>query len=52
MDDRNMKEVRFDQYCKSCKYEELDEKFDPCNECLEYGYLENTRKPCKYEEKE
>lgn len=31
-------EVDFKKYCKTCKHKELGEKFDPCNECLDYGY--------------
>jgi hypothetical protein len=43
--------VDFKKYCKTCKHKELGEKFDPCNECLDYGYNLNSQKPMKWEEK-
>ena len=51
MTDENLKEVRFDKYCETCKHSELKEKFDPCNECLEYGYNIESAKPIHYEPK-
>lgn len=45
------KEVYFDQYCKTCEHEKLEEKFDPCNECLDYGYNSESHKPMMWEEK-
>lgn len=30
-------EVNFEKYCKTCQHKELEEKFDPCNRCLEHG---------------
>ena len=47
-DDR---EVDFNKYCKTCKYEALYEVEDPCNECLDEPYNEYTDKPVKWEEK-
>ena len=44
-------EVDFKKYCKTCKYEKLGEKFDPCNECLDYGYNLNSHKPIMWKEK-
>lgn len=44
-------EVDFKKYCETCKYEKLEEKFDPCNECLENGYNLNSHKPMMWEEK-
>lgn len=44
-------EVDFKKYCKTCKHKELGEQFDPCNECLDYGYNLNSRKPIRWEEK-
>lgn len=46
------KEVRFDQFCKTCKYEKLDEAKDPCNECLEDFMNLYSSKPVNWEEKE
>ena len=28
------KEVYFNKYCETCEHKDLDEKFDPCNDCL------------------
>ena len=39
------KEVDFKHYCQKCKYRDLQEKMDPCNECLEVGMREGTNKP-------
>ena len=44
--------VEFDKYCAACKHEELDEKFDPCNECLTVPARYGTSEPEKWEEKE
>jgi len=44
-------EVNFEKYCKTCQHKELEEKFDPCNRCLEHGCNLNSRKPIMWEEK-
>lgn len=49
---RDFKEVDFEKYCPKCKYGPRDEKYDPCNECLEYGALECTERPFLFEKKE
>ena len=36
-------EVNFEKYCKTCQHKELEEKFDPCNRCLEHGCNLNSR---------
>lgn len=52
MDDiRNDKEVFFYLYCKKCKYKDVPEVDDPCNECLCYPKNVNSHKPVKFEEK-
>lgn len=43
-------EVMFVNWCKKCVHRNLDEKMDPCNECLEQPYNENTTKPIYFEE--
>ena len=43
--DTELKEVRFDIYCGKCKHQMKDERLDPCNECLDIGYRENTHVP-------
>lgn len=48
----NRKEVRFDIWCAKCKYKDLDEKYDPCNDCLDEGGREGTIKPLYFEKKE
>lgn len=44
-------EVNFEKYCKTCQHKELEEKFDPCNRCLEHGCNLNSHKPVMWEEK-
>ena len=50
--DENYQEVYFDQYCKTCKYEKLDEAESPCNECLEEFVNLDSHKLVKWEGKE
>ncbi len=45
------KEVYFDQYCKNCKYKDLKESDDPCDECLNEPVNLYSHKPVKWEEK-
>lgn len=47
----NYKEVYFNLYCDSCKYKDLDESHDPCDECLENGANLYSHKPVKWKEK-
>lgn len=47
----NMKEVYFDQYCKTCKHEKLKENEEPCDECLAEGARPESHKPARWEEK-
>ncbi len=45
-----MKEVRFDLWCKNCKYKK-DSEFDvnsPCFECLVHPGLLDTTRPINY----
>lgn len=44
------KEVYFCDYCNLCKYRDLDEIMDPCNECLTIAYNENSHKPTRFVE--
>ena len=46
------KEVRFDLYCKTCRYYELAESEDPCYECLENPVNCYSHKPVNWEEKQ
>jgi len=59
MGESELKEVRFDKYCKTCKHyahkfpnEDFSfEAQEPCNTCLEVGMREGTEKPEYWEEK-
>lgn len=46
------KEVYFHIYCQKCRYRELNESQDPCEECLSYPVNEYSHKPVKFKEKE
>ena len=46
------REVEFYIFCPQCKYDDREEKFDPCNECLETGMREGTSKPAYFEPKD
>ena len=46
------KEVYFHEYCKSCKYANLKDTEDPCNECLGEPMNLHSHKPIKYEKNE
>lgn len=50
--DYDLRIVEFGTYCKTCKYEELKENEEPCDECLDMPYNEHTSKPINWEEKE
>lgn len=42
------KEVRFDKWCRSCKYRFRNETEDPCNNCLDNPSNEDSTKPVEY----
>ena len=48
--DEGMREVYFNQYCKTCKHFELPENKEPCDTCLAAGANFQSHKPSKYEE--
>lgn len=50
MYDDNMKEVRYDIYCERCKYHDLPETDDPCDECMKEPMNWGSEKPCMYSE--
>lgn len=39
---------KYFEYCKTCKYKDLDEAEEPCNECLTFPVNIDSRKPIKY----
>jgi hypothetical protein len=49
---KNTKEVYFDEYCKTCKYESLKDYEDPCNDCLDYPWNSDSHKPVEWKEKD
>jgi hypothetical protein len=44
------KEVLYSEYCSKCKYRDVEESEEPCNECLEYCSNWNSHKPLLFEE--
>ncbi len=46
------KEVRFDLYCKKCRYFDTQDYEEPCNECLENPAMQDSHKPMHFEEKD
>lgn len=50
--DEDYREVDFETYCKACKYKNLSENKDPCDECLDIPINLNTTRPIKFEAKE
>ena len=48
--DEEYKEVYFDEYCKTCKYLNLDETEKVCDECLSEPTNLYSHKPINWEE--
>ena len=46
------KVVDFKTYCKTCEHKDLEEKFDPCNDCLAEPMNANSDKPVYWKEAE
>lgn len=46
------KEVRFDIYCGQCKHYEKKESEDPCWDCLNQGWNDDSQKPLYFDEDE
>lgn len=44
--------VNFRLYCPKCKYYDLKQDEEPCNECLENPTNQYSTKPVMYKEKE
>lgn len=49
--DSEIKEVRFDKYCESCKNWNDGKELPVCDECLEKFTRRGTEKPLKWEKK-
>lgn len=43
--------VRFDIWCKKCKFKDKSEEDDPCFDCLAETVNFESTKPVKFEEK-
>lgn len=50
--DEELREVDFETYCKTCKYEKSLEIDRPCCDCLEEPVNLYSRKPVKWETKD
>lgn len=50
--DNDMKEVYFDQYCKTCIHKNLKEDEKPCDSCLEEPVNLYSHKPVRWEGKD
>lgn len=46
------KEVYFHEYCKTCKYRDIEDWKDPCNPCLANPCNIDSHKPTYYEKDE
>ena len=45
------REVYFDQYCNKCLHYKKKGSEDPCNECLNNPYNEDSHKPVMFKER-
>ena len=51
LEEPNYQEVRFDNFCKTCRYKDLPESESPCFECLEEPMRYYSDTPVKWMEK-
>lgn len=51
LEEPNYQEVRFDYFCKTCRYKDLPESESPCFECLEEPMRYYSDTPVKWMEK-
>ena len=49
--DDNYKEVYFHEYCETCKFKDVKDTDDPCNECLGEPANLHSHKPVNYKPK-
>lgn len=47
-----IKIVEFDKWCPKCEHWEKREDEDPCFDCLNQGWNEDSHKPILYKEKD
>ena len=50
MDINGMQEVYFDEYCQTCKYKNVKDHDDPCNECLDNPTNKHSNIPINWED--
>lgn len=43
--------VDFEKYCALCKYKDIADSEEPCNECMTNCVKENSSKPVNFKEK-
>ena len=44
-------EVDFEKYCKTCEHKDLNERNDPCCECLDHVSNTQSERPVNWKEK-
>lgn len=52
MESSKNKIVEYADYCPICKYKDLPEEEDPCNECLTNPVNEDSHKPTEFTPKD
>lgn len=50
--DIHEKEVRYEKWCGTCRWKNLPDYEEPCNECMERFTNFGTDRPVRYEKKE
>lgn len=46
------KEVYYDQYCKTCRFEKIPEDDENCDYCLDHPVNEHSHKPVNWKPKD
>lgn len=49
--DTSYMEVRFDEYCKKCRYMNVVGSDEPCSSCISRPFMFGTTKPKNFAEK-
>ena len=50
MSENRTKEVYYNYFCSKCKFFPRDEGKDPCNDCLNQPWNEDSHKPVNFKE--
>ena len=48
--DTHLKEVYFNKFCGNCIHKNVDERLDPCNECLNEPGIAFSHRPRYFKE--